>query len=473
MVAAARQRWGVAGLVFASGLCALIYQVAWLRELRLVFGASTPASAAVLAVFMGGLGVGGLLLGRRAERSAQPLAFFGRLEIVAGLGAGLSPWTIAAARAVYLALGGSASLGLVGGTVVRLLLTALVLGVPMVAMGGTLPAVARAAMGSGDPARRSLGWLYGCNTLGAVAGAGLTTFVMLEHLGQRKSLWVAALLDVLVGMVALSLARRGVGAAGEALAEGGEETSETPAARAAAAPLALVLVAAGLVGFAFFLMELVWYRVLAPLLGGTTYTFGLILLLALLGIGGGGLLYGAVARRRPPSLGAFASTCALEALLLVVPLALSFRLAVLASALRTLGAFGFGGMVAGWLVVGGIVVVPPSLVAGYQFPLLVALLGTGRREVAVQTGLVAASNTAGAIAGSLAGGFGLLPLLGAPGAWRATTLLLAGLALAAVLAWRRGEPGGRPLLQPLVALAAAALCLAPGPSALWRFGEIG
>ena len=46
-------------LLFGSGLCALVYQVVWLREFRLVFGASTSASAAVLAVFLGGLGAGG------------------------------------------------------------------------------------------------------------------------------------------------------------------------------------------------------------------------------------------------------------------------------------------------------------------------------------------------------------------------------------------------------------------------------
>ena len=51
-------------LLLLSGCCALVYQVAWLRELRLVFGASTSANAAVLAIFMGGLGLGGLLLGR-------------------------------------------------------------------------------------------------------------------------------------------------------------------------------------------------------------------------------------------------------------------------------------------------------------------------------------------------------------------------------------------------------------------------
>ena len=35
-----------AALLFTSGACALVYQVAWLRELRLVFGASTAASSA-------------------------------------------------------------------------------------------------------------------------------------------------------------------------------------------------------------------------------------------------------------------------------------------------------------------------------------------------------------------------------------------------------------------------------------------
>ena len=66
----------VALLLFGSGTCALIYQVAWLREMRLIFGASTAASAAVLAVFMGGLGLGGVVLGRRADTHPMPLLFY-------------------------------------------------------------------------------------------------------------------------------------------------------------------------------------------------------------------------------------------------------------------------------------------------------------------------------------------------------------------------------------------------------------
>src|SRR6185503_13285133 len=121
-----------------------------------------------------------------------------------------------------------------------------------------------------------------------------------------------------------------------------------------------------------------------------------------------------------------------------------------------------------------IVVLPASLVAGYQFPLLVALLGAGRRELAAHTGKVAAANTLGAMAGSLAGGFGLLPLLGAPGAWRVATVLLALLAFVSALsAGRRGAGAWRLLGPSATALTAGALCLAPGPGALWRFGEIG
>ncbi len=477
-----RSRAAFALLGFASGLCALVYQTTWLRELRLVFGASTPASAAVLAVFMGGLGFGGLVLGRRADRVARPLAFYGTLELGIALLAGISPLTIAAARHLYLATGGSATLGAAGSAVVRLLLTALVLGAATFLMGGTLPALGRAVTAVDDRGRRALGWIYGWNTLGAMAGAFLTTFVLLEALGQRKSLLLAALVNLLVGVTARSLARRQPAAASDSNAALSTDSAAAPAAEppiAGAVPLPPALAAAAIVGFVYFLMELVWYRLLAPLLGGTTYTFGVILLVALAGIGGGGLLYGAVAPRRRPSVADFAWTCGLEALLLVVPLALSYRLAVLTSMLRELAAFDFYGLVLGWLVVCAVVVLPASLVAGYQFPLLVALLGGGRRELAAHTGKVAAANTLGAMAGSLAGGFGLLPLLGAPGAWRAATLLLAVLAFASALlrgggaATRGAASATRRIASAAAALAAAALCLAPGPGALWRFGEIG
>src|SRR2546421_6763491 len=92
----------VLALLFGSGACALVYQMAWFRELRLVFGASTAASAAVLAVFMAGLGLGGKWFGPRADRASRPLALYGSLELgIAALSAA-TPLFAKLARAVYV-----------------------------------------------------------------------------------------------------------------------------------------------------------------------------------------------------------------------------------------------------------------------------------------------------------------------------------------------------------------------------------
>src|SRR5580698_6352660 len=95
----------VAPLLFASGACSLIYETVWLRELRLVFGASTMAGAAVVACFVGGLGIGGLLFGRRADRAARPLAMYAALEGGIAVSAAATPFLIFIIRAVYIGLG--------------------------------------------------------------------------------------------------------------------------------------------------------------------------------------------------------------------------------------------------------------------------------------------------------------------------------------------------------------------------------
>jgi hypothetical protein len=135
----------------------------------------------------------------------------------------------------------------------------------------------------------------------------------------------------------------------------------------------LVLAAAGVVGFAFILMELVWYRMLVPLLGGSTYTFGLIIAFALAGIGAGSLAYGLFARRRAATLSSFATTCALEALCLAVPYALGDNVALVAARLRSIEGQEFSAM--SRLVGGPAIVVFPAAFVAACVPLLIALLG--------------------------------------------------------------------------------------------------
>src|SRR5438477_4490599 len=97
----------VALLLVGSGFCALVYQVAWLPMLRLVFGASTAASAAVLAIFLGGLGLGGLLLGGRADRVPNPLRLYADLEAGVAATAAATPLLVAVVSRIYVLLGGT------------------------------------------------------------------------------------------------------------------------------------------------------------------------------------------------------------------------------------------------------------------------------------------------------------------------------------------------------------------------------
>jgi spermidine synthase len=463
--------WTAGLLLFGSGFCALVYQIGWLREFRLIFGASTAASAAVLAIFIGGLGIGSLVFGPRADRHPRPLLFYSNLEATIAVCAALSPLLLALVRIAYLATGGSVRLGMPIATAGRLALSAIVLAIPTLAMGGTLPAVARAVTRAGDTRRQDVAVLYALNTLGAVAGCVVATFWMLEIFGTRKTLWLAAAVNLLVAVIARQIDREWAGKAAAAPA--------SPAGPAPPAPdlpelPVFVLVASATVGFAFFLLELIWYRLLGPLLGGSVFTFGLVLAVALAGIGIGGLLYALISSDRPATLSGFAASCLLEAVGVAGTYALGDRIAVLALALLPLRSVGFASQIAGWTIVTTIVVLPAALIAGYQFPLLIALLGRGRERVGRHIGLAYAANTGGAIVGSLAGGFGLIPWLAAPRAWQLVAIVLLVLGIAALVlsgAGRRAAPRAIPHLA--FAALTVVLLFAPGPTAFWRHTGIG
>ena len=232
-------------------------------------------------------------------------------------------------------------------------------------------------------------------------------------------------------------------------------------------------------GFAFTLMELVWYRMLAPLLGGSTYTFGLILAVALAGIG----LGAALLRRGPPRAAAGDARPRLPPRSRSRPCASRSptpSATASPSSPRSRGrsgVWGFSGYILTWTQVTVLVVLPAALVAGFQFPQLVGLLGRGRKGVGEDVGLAYAWNTLGAIGGSLAGGFGLLPILYATGSWKAVILLLAALSAWTLWLARRHEAATRRpagVWLPLAGIAASVgMLFATGPTAVWRHSPIG
>nr|HEX4315371.1 fused MFS/spermidine synthase [Kofleriaceae bacterium] len=455
------------GCIAVSGACGLVYETAWMRELALVFGATTAANAAVLAIFMAGLGAGAAWFGKRVDAHPAPLMLYARLEGAIAVTAAATPLLWIAVRWAYGATGGSATLGPIGASVLRLVLAAIVLGGPTFAMGGTLPAVVRAvstADARPDARGSVLAALYGANALGAVLGALVGTFATFELIGIRLTLWGACACNAVVAALVVAIARRARATAKPAAVE------VEPEPEAASPPPRWLQVAAFATGFAFFLVELVWYRMLGPILGGSTFTFGLILAGVLVGIGVGSLAYRFPGAARRPTARGFAIACGAQAVAVLVPLALGDRIAVLAIVLHQWASAGFGALCAGWAIVVAIVVVPAAIVAGVQFPMLVALAARSRARIGTDVGRIYAVNTAGAIAGALAGGFGMLSLLGAVLAWRVAGAL--SIALAALALANTAGVAARAVAAIPAALAVA-LLTAGGPTAAWRDSPIG
>lgn len=511
-------------VVFVSGACSLVYQVLWMRGFRLVFGASTLASAAVIAIFMGGLGLGSYVLGRKVDQSSSPLKLYAKYEMFVALGAALSPLAIWGVEQIYYATGGSVRLGLYWSYVVRLLLAVPVLALPTFFMGGTLAAAAKAVQSEKDHTRRSLGVIYGSNTLGAVTGVVLATFFAVEIFGVRSSMWLAAAANVLIGVYVLKLDRifnagsktavegedpaPGLNISADTWPEGLEagerEMKRTPTVESPKASRPkestprrtgetfssaldgwnrrFVFLSSAWVGFCFFAIEMVWYRVFAPLLGGSSYSFGIVLAVALLGIGVGGALFGR-ARHKQSTILHFSVTCAIEALVILIPFALGDRIAAATSILLGFGVFGFWGFVGSWTVVAMAVVFLPSLIAGYQFPLLVSILGRGKKGIGEDVGHTYLYNTLGGIAGAIGSGFGLMSILGANGLWVALALSLVAVAFIGLAISIIGNQGLAPIRArsrrslTWVALLsggfAVILSTFPGPSAAWRHSPIG
>lgn len=459
----------LATMLGLSGGCALVYQMAWLREFRLVFGGATPATAAVLAIFMGAMGAGSALFGRKAEASANPLRLYALIELGVGVAALLTPLLLWLVRSLYHSTGGIAALGQVTATLLQLLLATIVLAPPCLLMGGSLPAAFKWVEADHDPQRGSLGVLYGVNTLGALAGVLLGTFWLLEHWGIRATVMTAAFVNLLIGAAAWRVAREAAPARPVRAASSEPGSSANLTTR-------FIYLAAGITGFTFFLSELVWFRLLAPLLGSSVYGFGLILALALAGIGLGGLLYRVAwaSRAGAVTLAALARVAAWQALFLALPWALGDRVAVFAVDVNQLRALGLSGQVVGWTLISSLLVLGPSILAGVQFPLLVGLLGTGNRDAGRHAGLAYAANTLGAITGSLAGGFLLLPWLTAPGAWRWVMLLTLALSLGAAVLGAKSTPRRVwPVLALLWLGAGGLIFMSAGPSAAWRHKPIG
>jgi spermidine synthase len=438
----------VPALVAVSGACGLVYQSLWLRSFGLVFGNTTDAVALVLATFMGGLALGSALAARRPCR--LPLRAYARVEMGIGVAALLSVPLLRALPGAYASVAGRLGLEGASDLALRALAAGAILLPATVLMGATVPIAvgALARRGGGLPA--SFGRLYLANTLGGAAGVALGPFVLLPALGVSGTLVAAAVGNLLVGAAArrFSLEERATSAATAA--------GSVPERVDASLPVVLLRVLAFASGAFAFGIEVVWTRSFALVIGSSVYAFSLMLLAVLLGIAAGTVVHERMRQRfarRGAWIGALLAAAGLAAVAGAVAMG---QLPALSFALMKGMPVSFGAHQAASFALCLALMLPVTVPLGLTFPLLAAEAAGAPQAAA---GRLYAWNTAGALAGALAGGFLLVPLLGLQSSFVALGGLAAAAGTAAIV-WSRPTPlVGR--LAAVVVVALAAVFTAP------------
>jgi spermidine synthase len=392
--------------LFFSGASALVYEVVWMRHLRLVTGATTAAVSTVLAVYMGGLALGAFLFGRVADRSRAPLRLYGYLEAAIGAYALLLPFLLESSTPAYVSLARSTAghPALLGA--VRAGMGALLLLVPTVLMGGTLPVLVRCVGRTPSRFGRDLGLLYGLNLAGAVVGTVAAAFLLMPRLGVRGATLAAATVNLAIG--AVCILRGGQQGAAET---GGAPAPERPEAggEPARTPLRLVLLAVVFFsGYASMGYEVLWTRILLFTFTSTVQAFAIILATFLAGLALGSGLFAA-------SEGRFDRWRTLAAVqCLAGVLSLLFVPASLAAMSILQGATGGGErtITLAMTLAAAFVILLPATVMGLVFPLASRLLAGDLAHAGRGIGRAYTANTVGGVLGSLVTAFVSIPLLG-------------------------------------------------------------
>ena len=410
---------------FLSGSSGLAFEMVWTRELTLVFGSTTLAISTVLSVYMGGLALGSLMAGRFADRIRDPLRAYAVAEAGVGLYALAVPFVLRLYPHLNALMYSAVGNHFVALSLCRFVATALILLVPTTLMGATLPLLGRAIVRSPRDFGRlggRIGSLYAANTFGAVLGTFLSGFVWLPLLGVGTTNSLAAGVNLsLTAMIFLARLRarrradRPPNISLEAAVEEliGEEAppSDNPLPPPTSRQRRVALLSFSFSGAAAMVYQVLWSRALAIVIGSSVYSFALILLAFLVGLAVGATVMSRLLRNvRRPVLWLALTHLGVVAMVMLSYFLLDKLPAAFIAMLRG-GTFSVDGILFAQFLLAALAVLPATLLMGGVLPLTIRIYTSRIERVGRDLGNAYAMNTLGAIIGSFAAGFVVLPVL--------------------------------------------------------------
>lgn len=491
---------------FVSGFAALLYQVAWQRMLTIFSGADVYSATIIVSSYMAGLGLGSLVGGQVADRARAltSLVLFAVAEsaiAIFGLFSTTLYYDVLYQRFGHIALPTPMMAALL---IVSLLW-------PTFFMGASLPLLSRAVTDQLDRAAARVGMLYGMNTLGAAAGALISTWVLLPALGLDGSVRVGAVLNASCALALIPIALRFRREHPPVLSSS-QPVPSVPVVKDGAGDNSLLwrwsLVYA-CSGFLALSLEIVWFRLLGVMTKSNAFTFGSLLALYLTGLGLGSMFGSRFAARvrRPAALflgiqAAVGLSC--SALLVVIVFAAT-RLDAMRNHFASEGWLSLGAAFRGlratlagvlqgnfevaplvpelilvYILLPGLMVIPATFLMGFSFPILQRVVHTDLASIGRRVGTLLMANVVGSTAGAMLTGWLFLDLIGTAGTFRLLTLVGLVFGMCAMLTSARSNQGvlafrerahsslgiaGAGLVAALLALTLVAVI--PGQMTLW------
>jgi spermidine synthase len=407
----------VLSVFFLSGLSALIYQVVWMRMLTLVFGTTVFAATTVITVFMAGLGAGSYCFGRFVDKRADSinlLKLYALLEGGIGLYCLFTPWAFSGLDVIYGYIYALSEVNFYLFSIARFFFSSLILFIPTMLMGATLPVISRFYIRQNSALGRGIGRLYGLNTLGAVVGVLIPAFILIPTVGVRASLFFAVAVNLIIAAVtwycSRSIPTSEDAAELEVEASGKDDGSSfiIPSRNIRL----VVLSAFALSGFASLAYEVAWFRILSMTIGSTIYAFAVMLATFLMGLALGSYVVSFFIDRIKAPLRVFAFIELMIGVAVVAAIPLFGKLPlVFMSFLEHMGV-NFWGFQAVNFLTAFIAIIVPTLLMGASFPLVVRIITGGLNHLGGNIGKLYGLNTLGGVLGSFLAGFVFLPFFG-------------------------------------------------------------
>lgn len=400
-----QNRFLVFFITFLAGFSFLIYEISWNRFLSLKLGATVVATTIVLMSFMAGFGFGALFLGKKAN-TKNNLGKFLSL-ILGGIGAlSLLNYFIIGNLGVFYAS------FLKNTLIVDIFLfisSFILLFIPAFLMGGVIPIANKiVSFNNNDNVAKNIANIYAIETIGSALGGLFAGFILLGNIGQKETIFLAGFINISIALyIFLSKKFTNIQFVEQKnikkFVQGNSENSAK-----------IALISTFFIGFAILSLQIIWIRIFKTYFTNTSYTFSLITSFVIIGLSAGSWIYKQNEYKIKNNDRAILRIILLLILVSGVGFFILLNLPeILMKPFINCSAKPFFRLITIPIFASILIVLPPSIISGFAFPLVCNMYSNGTKNISKNIGKVLQINTLGAVTGPAITTFILIPTLGA------------------------------------------------------------